>query len=52
MGKCEGVFEGDTLVVKAAVGEVGEVGRSSVHAEGVETCVGFVESVQGDVELV
>lgn len=51
-GECEGVLEGDALVVKATVGEVGEVVDSGVGAEAVETCVGFVEGIEGDVEWV
>ena len=48
----EGIFEGDALVVEATVGEVGEVGGGEVGAEGGETCVGFVEGVEGNVDLV
>jgi len=51
-GECEGVLEGDALIVQAAVGEIGEVVDGGVGAEGVETCVGFVEGVEGDVEWV
>lgn len=52
MSECEGIFKGNALVVKAAMWEVGEVGDRRVVTERVETCLGFVEGIEGDVERV
>lgn len=51
ISECDRIFEGDTLVVKAAVGHVGEVGGHGVGTESIETCFRLVEGVEGDIRL-